>query len=93
MVLNQKLPFFNLFFCRQYSIGKRLLRYSRTKKRLTRLTEKEVQKNRKIHSFSKGLVHGFGLNMAIFPTFFFWQYRPQKRLLRYSRTKKRLSRL
>ena len=29
----------------------------------------------------------------IFPTFFFWQYRPGKYLLRYSRTKKRLSRL
>ena len=31
--------------------------------------------------------------MAIFPTFFFRQYRSAKCLLRYSRTKKRLSRL
>ena len=70
MVLDQKVPFFRLFFCRQYSIGNCPLRYSRTKKRLSRLTKKEVQKNRKIDIFSKGLIHGFGLKMAIFPTFF-----------------------
>ena len=93
MVLDQKLPFFHLFFCRQYSIGKCPLRYSRTKKHLSRLTKKEVQKNRKIDSFSEGLIHGFGLKMAIFPTFFFRQYRPGKRLLRYSRTKKHFFRL
>ena len=148
MVLDQKLPFFHLFFCRQYSIRKCPLRYSRTKKRLSRLTQKEVQNNRKIDSFSKGLIHGFGLKMAIFPTFFlgnidqenvfydilerkntflgykkrgsksrkidifpkgwpmvlekkwpffqhifFRQYRPRKCLLRYSTTKKHLSRL
>ena len=31
--------------------------------------------------------------MAIFPTFFVRQYRPRKRLLRYSSTKKRRSKL
>ena len=46
----------------------------------------------KIESFPKGLTHGFGLKMAIFPTFFFRQDRPGKCLLRYSRTRKRLSR-
>ena len=30
-------------------------------------------KSRKIDIFSKGLTHGFGLKMAIFPTFFFRQ--------------------
>ena len=55
--------------------------------------KKKVQKTRKIDIFSKGLIHGFGLKMAIFPTFFFRQYRPAKRLLRYSRTKKHLFRL
>ena len=50
-------------------------------------------KTRKIDIFPKGLTHGFGPKMAIFPTFFFRQYRPGKCLLRYSRTKKRLSRL
>ena len=43
--------------------------------------------------FARGLTHGFGQKMAIFPTFFFRQYRTGKCLLRYSRTKKRLPRL
>ena len=110
--------------------------------------KKRSTKGRKIDIFPKGLIHGFGLKMAIFPTFFlfniglenvfydilerknafllykkrssksrkidifqwiwsmelvqkwtffqlffFRQYRPRKCLLRYSRTKKRLSRL
>ena len=50
-------------------------------------------KSRKIDIFPKGYAHGFGPKMAIFPTFFFRQYRPGKCLLRYSRTKKRLSKL
>ena len=50
-------------------------------------------KNRKIITFPKGLTHGFGPKKAIFLRFFFGQYRQGKRLLRYSRTKKRLSRL
>ena len=50
-------------------------------------------KKLKIDIFRKGLTHHFGPKMAIFPTFFFRQYRPAKRLLSYSRTKKRLSRL
>ena len=38
-------------------------------------------KGRKIDIFPKGLTHGFGLKMAIYPTFFFRQYRPEKCLL------------
>ena len=37
--------------------------------------------------------HGFAPKMAIFPTFFLRQYRTGKCLLRYSDTKKRISRL
>ena len=37
MVLVQKCPFFQLLFLRQHRPGKCLLRYSRTKKRLSRL--------------------------------------------------------
>ena len=44
-------------------------------------------KSRKIDIFPKGLTHGFGPKMAIFPTLFFRQYRPAKCLLPYSRTK------
>ena len=50
-------------------------------------------KSRKIDIFPKGLTHGFGPKVAIFPTFLFKQYGPEKCLLRYSRTKKRLCRL
>ena len=38
-------------------------------------------KSGKIDIFPKGLTHGFGQKMAIFPTFFFRQYRPGKCLL------------
>ena len=44
-------------------------------------------------SKSRKISHGFGPNIASFPIFFFKQYRLGKCLLRYSRTKKRLSRL
>ena len=37
--------------------------------------------SRKIDIFPKGLTDGFGPKMAIFPTFFFRQYRPGKCLL------------
>ena len=50
-------------------------------------------KKSKIDIFPKGLTHGFGPKMTIFPTFFFRQYRKGECLLRYSRTKKRLSRV
>ena len=43
--------------------------------------KKKSLKSRKIDIFSKGLTHGFGPKMAIFPTFFFRQYRQGKCLL------------
>ena len=55
--------------------------------------KKQKFKKSKNWHFSKGLTHGFGSKMAIFPSFFFRQYKPGKCLLRYSRTKKRLSKL
>ena len=45
-------------------------------------------KKREINIFQKGLTHGFGRKLAIFPTFFLRQYRQGKCLLRYSREKK-----
>ena len=50
-------------------------------------------KRRKIDIFQKGLTHGFGPKIAIFPIFFLRHYTPAKCLLRYSRTKKRSSSL
>ena len=52
-----------------------------------------ILKSGKIAISAKGLTHGFGPKLAIFPSFFFWQFRPAKCVLRYSRTKKRLSKL
>ena len=53
---------------------------------------KKFKKSKNWH-FSKGVIPGFASKMAIFPTFIFGQYRPGKYLLRYSRAKRRLSRL
>ena len=50
-------------------------------------------KSEKIEIFAKGLTHGFCPKLAIFPSFVFRQYQPGKCVLRYSTTKKRLSRL
>ena len=61
---------FLTFFFRQYRPGKFLSRYSRTKKRFSRVQKKESLKSRKIDIFPKGLTHAFGPKMAIFPTFF-----------------------
>ena len=55
--------------------------------------KKKSSKSRKIDIFPKGLTHGFGPKMAIFPIFFYRQYRSGKCLLWYSRTRKRLSKL
>ena len=44
----------------------------------------------KIDIYPKGLVHGPGPKIAIFLTFFFCQYRREKCVLSYCRTRKRL---
>ena len=88
-----KMAIFPTFLFGQYRQGKCLLRYSRTKKRPFLAIKKRTSKSPKIDTFPTGLTHGFGPKMAIFPTFLFRQYRPGKCLLRYSTTKKRLSKL
>ena len=50
---SKKCPIFRLFF-RQYRPGKCLLRYSRTKKRLSRLLRRRVQKVEKLRFFQRG---------------------------------------
>ena len=80
--------YFSNFFYKQYRPGKCLWWYSRTKKRFCRLQKQEVEEVEKLT-----VSHGFGLKMAIFPLFFFSQYRPLKCLWLYSRPKKRLFRL
>ena len=56
-----------------------------------RYKKKKFKKSKNCH-FSKGLVHGFGQKLAIFPCFVLRQYRPGKCVLRYYRAKGRLFR-
>ena len=72
-------PFFHFSFFKHYRRGKTIKTAS--------------SKSGKIEIFAKGLTHGFGPKLAIFPCFFFRHYRAVKCVLRYSRTKKRFSRL
>ena len=58
--------------------------------RLSRLEKQDLKKVEKFTFFQRG---GFGPKMAILALFFFGQYRVGRCLLRYSRTKIRLSRL
>ena len=65
---------FPTFFLRQYRPGKCLLRYSKKKKGKCpsrKAIKTRGLKSRKIVILPKGLTHGFGPKMAIFPTFFF----------------------
>ena len=65
MVLVQKWPFFQAFSLG--NIGKENVFNDILERRNTFLSPKI----RKIDIFSKGLTHGLGPKMAIFPTFFF----------------------
>ena len=80
MVLVQKWPFFELFFFRQYRPIKCLLRYSRTKKRLSSYKNKKFLKLKNWH-FSKEVKPWFwSRNGHFFQLFFFSQYRQGKYL-------------
>ena len=92
MVLVQKWPFFQLFFLG--NIGQENVFYDILERKNAFLGYKNKKfKKSKNCIFPKTLTHGIGPKMPIIPTFFFRQYRPGKCLLRYSRTKKHLSRL
>ena len=67
----QKMAIFRCLFFRQYRSGKCVLQYSRTKKTPFQPIIATGLKSRKIEIFPKGLTHGFGQKMAIFPCLFF----------------------
>ena len=70
MVLVQKWPFIQLFFLG--NIGQENVFYDILERKNAFLGYKNKKsKSRKIDIFPKGLTHGFGLKMAIFPTFLF----------------------
>ena len=81
--------FFN-FFLRLYRPGKCVCDILERKNAFVGNKNKKF-KNLKIWHFSKGVNPWFWSTLAIFPTCCFTQYRPGKCVLRYSRTKKRLS--
>ena len=85
-------PFFQPFFLG--NIGQENVFYDilQQKNAFPSYKNKNFQQSKNWH-FSKGLTHGFGPKIVIFPTFLFRQHRPGKCLLRYFRTKKRLSKL
>ena len=69
MVLVQKWPFFQLYFL--CNIGQEKVFYDILERKKALLGYKNKKfKSRKIGIFPKGLTHGFGPKMAIFPTFF-----------------------
>ena len=92
MVLIQKWPFFQLFFLG--NIGQENVFYDILEPKNTFLGYRKTKfKKSKNSHFSKGVNPWFWSKNGHFSNFFFRQYRPGKCLLRYSRTKKRLSRV
>ena len=82
--------FLHLFF--SGNIGKESVFYDLLEGKNVFLGYKDKNlKQSKSFFFLKGLIHGFCPKMAIFLNSFFRQYRLGKCLLRYSRTRKRLS--
>ena len=92
MVLVKKWPFLPVLFLG--NIGQENMFYDIVELKNAFLgLKKKSWKSRKIEIFPKRLTHGFDQKMAISPCSFFRQYRTRKCVLRYCRTKKRLSRL
>ena len=88
-----KIAIFQIFFFQAQQARKISFTIFQNEKLPFQAIKTRSTKSRKIDIFPKGLTHGFGTTMPFFFHLFFWQYRPGKYPLRYSRTKKRLSRL
>ena len=74
---SKKWPFFQLLFLG--NIGQENVFYDILQRKNAFLAIKTTSsKSRKIKIFPKGLTHAFGPKKAIFPTFFFKQYRSEK---------------
>ena len=84
---------FSIFLFQAIQAMKMCFTIFQNEKTLLQALRTRVSKSRKIESFPKGLVHGFDPKLAIFPSFHFSHQRAGKCVLRYSRRKKRLSRL
>ena len=71
MVFVQKRPFFELFFFQAIQARKMSFMIFQNEKTPFQAIKTRSPKSRKIDIFPKGLTHGFGQKMAIFPTFIF----------------------
>ena len=89
----RKMAIFPTFFFQEIWARKMSFAIFQSDKTRFSATKTRSPKSRKIGIFPKGLAHGFGPKMAIFPACFFRKYRPEKCPLRYSRATKRVSRL
>ena len=88
---DQKLAIFPSFF-QQVQAKKLCFAIFQNEKTPFQPIKTTSSKSRTTDNFLKGLLHGFGQELAISPSFF-RQFRPRKSVLRYSRTKKSLARL
>ena len=88
-----KMAIFECFFFQALQARKMWFTICQNEKMSFQAIKTRSSKIQKIEIFPKGLTHGFPPKMANFPSFFYVIYRPGKCVLRYSRTKKRLSRL
>ena len=77
MVLVQEQPFFQLFF-QQIQARRMSFMIFQSEKTPFQAIKTRKSKSRKIDIFPKGLTHGFGLKMALFPTFIFYVIQGRK---------------
>ena len=70
MVFVQKRPFFQLFFFYALQTRKIYCMIFQNEKTPFQIIKTRISKSRKIDIFARGLTHGFGPKMAIFPFFF-----------------------
>ena len=82
---------FTFFFFREHRPGKCFYDILERKNAFLDYKNKKFKKSKNWH-FSKGVNPWFWSKNGHFSNFFFRQYRPEKCLLRYFRTKERLSR-
>ena len=94
LILVKNWPFFHVFILG--NIGQENVFFDILEEKMSLSYKNKTLKKSKNWDFSKGLftvLHRFGKKLAIFPSFYFSDYRPGKCVFRYSRRKKRLSKL
>ena len=93
MVLVRNWPFLDLLFFGNIGQEKGFYDILKQKHVFLGYKNNNFLKSRKIEMFPKGLTHGFGPNWPFLHPLFLGHIRSGKSVLRYSKTKKRLSRL